>query len=249
MNKPTIKAPKVISWVEEGVPLGDIIKHAPWQVRAKLDDRAVKRYSDMTNAGSLPPPIKVARVGGKLFLVDGWHRMAAGALQVSRDLVAGDEVAVLMADMTKDEAAWEAAKANMGHGVPLNAKDLHAVFKAFVRAKRHVKPDGTLMSYRDIAPHIGKPHTTIRYWMRKYFPVIAAKMGGMENGNPEAGEPPLADAVEEHKAQALEGLLNLTQRLDLLTPEARWEVVQHLDKAREDAVKLGVKEPEPADFC
>lgn len=248
MSKATTKAPKAINWVEGDVPLDDIIKHAPWQVRAKLNDKAVKRYADMTNAGSLPPPIKVARVGGKLFLVDGWHRMEAGALQLSRGLGTGHEVAVLMADMTRAEAMWEAAKANMGHGVPLNAKDLHAVFKAFVRAKRHVKPDGTLMSYRDISPHIGKPHTTIRYWMKKYFPAIAAKMGGMENGNPEAGEPPLADPVEEHKAQALEGLLNLTQRLDLLTPEARWEVVQHLDKAREDAVRMGVKEPEKADF-
>ena len=42
MSKPTIKARKVISWVEEGVPLDDIIKHDPWQVRAKLNDKAVK---------------------------------------------------------------------------------------------------------------------------------------------------------------------------------------------------------------
>jgi hypothetical protein len=80
------------------------------------------------------------------------------------------------------------------------------------------------------------------------WPAIAAKMGGSENGNHEATEPLLPDPVEEHKAQALEGLLNLTQQLDLLTPEARWRVVQQLDKARADAVRLGVKEPEPADF-
>lgn len=202
----------------------------------------------MTNAGMEPPPIKLARVGGKLYLVDGWHRMEAGALQLSRGFGEGCEVAAKVADLTKAEAMWEAAQANMGHGVPLKAKDLHAVFKAFVRAKRHVKPNGTLMSYRDIAPFIGKPHTTIRHWMLRYFPATAAKMGGMENGNPEAGEPPVVDLVEEHKAQALEGLLNITQRLDLLTPEARWEVLQGLDKARDDAIRLGVKEPEPADF-
>lgn len=225
-----VAAGAAINWTEDTVPLDDIIKHAPWQVRAKLDDKAIMRYADMTRAGRVPPPIKVARVKGKLYLVDGWHRMAAGALQVSRGLGSGQEVTALVADMTQAEALWEAAQANMGHGVPLKAKDLHAVFKAFVRAKKHVKPNGVLMSYREIAPHIGKPHTTIRHWMLRYFPAVAAQMGGAENGNPEASQPPMPDPVEEHKAQALEGLLNLTQRLDLLTPEARWEVLRNLTR-------------------
>lgn len=248
MSKTTKKAPSPITWVEESVPLDDIVKHAPWQVRTKLDESAITRYAKMTQAGSVPPPIKVARIRGKLYLVDGWHRMEAGALQTHRGLGQGYEVEALVAEMTREEAMWEAAKANMGHGVPLKGKDLHSVFKAFIKAKRHLKPDGTLMSYREIAPLIGRPHTTIRYWMLKYFPATAAKMAGNEIGNPEAGEPPLVDIVQEHKSAALEGLLGVTQRLDMLTPEARWEVLQHLDEARQEAIRLGVKEPEPADF-
>lgn len=248
MSKSTTKASPEIAWVEDYVPLDDIIRHAPWQVRAKLDDKAITRYADMTRAGRIPPPIKVARIGGKLYLVDGWHRMAAGALQCSKGLGPGYEVAVLVANLTEAEAMWEAARANMGHGVPLKSRDLHAVFKAFINAKNHVKPNGTMMSYREIAPEIGKPHTTIRSWMLRYFPATAAKMGGMENGNADAGSPPLPDPVEEHKAEALEGLRNVTQRLDLLTPETRWEVLQELDAAREEAIRLGVKEPEPTEF-
>ncbi len=248
MSRAKSKLAPSITWAEESVPLDDIVKHAPWQVRTKLDESAITRYSKMTQAGSVPPPIKVARVKGKLYLVDGWHRMEAGALQTHRGLGEGYEVVALVAEMTREEAMWEAAKANMGHGVPLKGKDLHAVFKAFIKAKRHVKADGSLMSYREIAPLIGRPHTTIRHWMLRYFPATAAKMGGNENGNPEAGEPPLVDVVLEHKAAALEGLLGLTQRLDLLTPEARWEVLQHLDEARQEALRLGVREPEPADF-
>jgi hypothetical protein len=34
----------------------------------------------------------------------------------------------------------------------------------------------------------------------------------------------------------------------LLTPEARWEVLQYLDEARQEALRLGVREPEPTDF-
>lgn len=248
MSAATSKAPQARQWSEEWVPLDDIIKHAPWQVRTKLDDKAITRYAEMTRAGSVPPPIKVARIKGKLYLVDGWHRMAANALQVSQALGNGFEVTALVANLTQAEAMWEAAQANMGHGVPLKSKELHAVFKAFVRAKKHVKPNGALMSYREIAPFIGKPHTTIRGWMLRYFPSVAAKMGGSENGNPEATQPSLPDAAEQHRAIALEELLNVTQRLDLLTPEARWEVLQHIEKARDEAVRLGVKEPEQPDF-
>ncbi len=248
MKKESPKASPEAVWAEESVRLRDIIKHEPWQVRSKLNEQAIKRYADMTNAGSVPPPIKLARVDGKLYLVDGWHRMEAGSLQLSRGFGPGSEVVAQVATLTRAEAMWEAARANMGHGVQLSARELHAVFKAFIRAKRHVKPDGSFMSYREMAPLIGKPHTTIRNWMMRYFPATAAKLGGVEHGNPEAGEPPLPDPVEEHKAQALEGVLNVTQRLDLLNPEARWEVLQALDKARQDAIRLGVREPEASDF-
>lgn len=84
--------------------------------------------------------------------------------------------------------------------------------------------------------------------MLRYFPGTAAKMGGMENGNPEASQPPPLHLSEEHKAQALEGLLNVTRRLDQLSPQARWEVLQELDKTRVAAIRLGVEEPERTAF-
>jgi len=39
----------------------------------------------------------------------------------------------------------------------------------------------------------------------------------VQHGNPEASQSPPSDLLEEHKAHALDGLLNVTQRLDLLT--------------------------------
>lgn len=149
-------------WSEEWVPLPAIIKHAPWQVRVKLDDRAVRRYAEMTRAGNEPPPIKVGRVKGRRYLVDGWHRMEAGALQISSSIDDDETVKALVADLTQAQAIWEAARANLGHGVQYKSKDLHGVFKAFIKSKQHVKPGGGIMSYREIAPIIGKPHTTIR---------------------------------------------------------------------------------------
>lgn len=234
-------------WCEEWVPLGKIIKHGPLQVRRKLDAAAVKRYAEMTRAGSEPPPIKVGRVGGSLYLVDGWHRMEAGALQVSAG-IDGEEVRVLLAEMSRQEAIWEAAQANLTHGVQYKGRELHEVFKAFIKAKQHVKADGSTMSYREIAPIIGKPHTTIRSWMLKYFPKLAADMGGMVYGNTEA-EPAAPPSIEEeHKAAALQALQDVSQRLEMITPEARWELVRGLEAALAAALKLGVREPRPEDF-
>lgn len=104
------------------------------------------------------------------------------------------------------------------------------------------------MSYREIAPHIGKPHTTIRTWMLKYFPKLAAKMGGVEHGNAEATQPPVGDLQEQHTEEALEAVRGVSQRLSLLTPEARWQVMRQLEDVLKMAQNLGVKEPPEKDF-
>lgn len=239
-NKPS-EAPPV--WTQAWVPLDSIIKHAPWQVREKLDPNAVKRYEDMTDAGSIPPPIKVGRVRGRLYLLDGWHRMEAGALKRS----SGD-VWVEIADLTKEDAIWEAAQANLGHGVQYKPKDLHAVFKAFIRSKKYIKPNGKPMSYREMSPIIGKGHTTIRTWMFKYFPKLARELGGLDHGNEDATSPPAPDLYEEHHLAAFEALHTINQRFDLISPEGRWEILKSLEKLQSRAAKLGIREPERDEF-
>lgn len=231
-------------WTHEWVALNSIIKHPSWQMRAKLDAKAVKRYAEMTAAGSQPPPIKVGRVDKHLYLLDGWHRMEAGALK--KDAL--DNVFVEIADLNKPEAIWEAAKANLDHGVQYKPKDLHSVFKAFITSKKYLKPNGRPMSYREMAPILGKGHTTIRTWMLKFFPKLARELGGKDHGNEDATMPPLPDFREEHYAQSVEALLSVTQRLNLITPEDRWKILQSLDQLQQKAMKLGVKEPHQEDF-
>lgn len=235
-------------WTEEWIPLSSIIQHGPWQVRVKLDDHAVRRYVEMTRSGKEPPPIKVGLVDGAYYLLDGWHRMKAGALVCERDLDDVERVRVLLARLTKHEAQWESARANLQHGVQYRPKDLHGVFKAFVRAKKHVKRNGDLMSYREIAPHIGKPHTTIRTWMFRYFPATAAKMGGANEGNPQATPAETPNLMEQHKEAAAEAVASVMQRLPLLTPEGRWAVLRQLEEAQKVAESLGVTEPDENDF-
>lgn len=230
-------------WTHEWVALNSIIKHQAWQMRGKLDAKAIKRYAEMTAAGSTPPPIKIGRVNGRLYLLDGWHRMEAGALRTT-----SGEVWVEIADLKKTEAMWVAAQANMNHGVQYKPKELRAVFKTFILAKKHIKPNGRLMSYREMAPFIGKGHTTIRSWMLKDFPKLARELGGNNHGNSEATIQQLPDISEEHRMQALDSLQSIFQRLELVTPEARWEIVRSLKDLQAKAKKLGVNEPNKEEF-
>ena len=69
-NQPSSAAPEP-DWQEEWVQLDAVTRHGPYQVRRKLDPEAVKRYRDRTEGGSVPPPIKVARIDNVLYLIDG----------------------------------------------------------------------------------------------------------------------------------------------------------------------------------
>ena len=179
-----------VSWDEQFVPLAAIIKHQPFQVRKALDKAAVRRYGEMTRAGKVAPPIKVALIRGSHYLLDGWHRMAAGALTT-----AGDDVLALVASMTDKQAMWEAANANTAHGVPLKAAEIRGLFRAFIRSGQHRKAKGKPMSYREMQAALGKPHTTLRNWVRADFPKLFECRKGLES---RLGQARSRDAAEAH---------------------------------------------------
>jgi len=235
-----------LAWALEWIPLADIQRLDYLQVRSRLDPQAVRTYRQMTQAGSVAPPIKVARVpSGALYLLDGWHRFEAGALNVS-----DGEVRALVATMSEPDARWEAATANRDHGVPLKSSEVRKVFRAFIEAGRHRKGRGQIMSYREMAPVIRKPHTTLRNWMREDFPKLFRAMGGGEGGNAEAGPPvveavPLADHLER---QALEALAEARRGFPEMTPEGRGAVLGQLRRLMAELEKQGARERHPEEF-
>ncbi|WP_295958951.1 hypothetical protein [Rhodoferax sp.] len=235
-----LKAPE---WAEEWIPFAAIQQVHGLQVRHRLNEGAIKRYQDQTRAGSLPPPIKIGRTPtGALFLVDGWHRMEAGALQTVDELN-GREVLALVADLSEREVRWEAAQANMGHGVQLKPKEYREVFRAFVKAGKCKLPRGRLMSYREIAPLIGKGHTTIRTWMMADFASIAERMGGDEGGNVNAEQPPaeLVTLADEQCAEAVQAAKMALLALPGLSPQQRHKVAEHLREVLQEAERLGME--------
>lgn len=238
-----------LEWSEQWVPLAAVIQHQPLQARKKLDKGAVKLYADMTKEGSKPPPIKVARHGGRLYLLDGWHRMAAGALQLRDDPMEGMHVLAMVTTMPQERMAWEAARANVGHGVRYKASEFRNVFRAWIKAKNHHKGRREYMSYREMAEAfgLGPSYGTLRIWVKADFPTLAAALSNKEHGNDEAGTytPEVMTMEEQHSSEARKTMATLHQHAEALEDAGnRWDVLQALEATAAMLRAKGVQQPE-----
>lgn len=251
-NQPSSVAPE-LAWSEEWVPLAAVIKHQPLQARKALDKGAVRTYANKTKEGTTPPPIKLARCAGRLYLLDGWHRMAAGALQLQdgTDGLGGERhVRAVVAAMHKDRMPWEAARANVSNGVQYKYGEYRAVFRAFIKSKQHHKGRGAFMSYREMAAALalGVSHVALYKWTKADFPKLAAALSGKEYGNEQAGAY-TAETVsmeEQHHGEAHKALEALSQHAGALESAGnRWAVLQQLEATAAMLRAKGVEAPAP----
>lgn len=148
------------------VSLISVIALPEFQVRgAGLYAGIVQRYAREMEGGENMPPLIVARIDGQpqLTLLDGFHRLEAAG-RIGRR-----HVRVIIKDLTHKEAKWEAARANLTHGLPLGTqKERKAVFDAYMAAGlykegRKVKPlRGIVADLRGLVSH-----TTVGRWLKK----------------------------------------------------------------------------------
>ncbi|WP_024352255.1 ParB N-terminal domain-containing protein [Aurantimonas coralicida] len=201
--------------------IAEIVRDPQFQMRRKLDAGAVKRYSEQYKLDRDMPPVVVARVDETFLLVDGWHRLQAlenlGRHQVQADV----------RHVTRTQALWMAAQANLTHGVPLKPTEMRQVFRAYVKAGNHRTPKRRYKSYRDISSDIGKPVGTIYNWMRKDFPQVAGKMSGGPGGR--GGLEP-APKVSSQIASARDGMERLTTAFQATSdPEDRETIIREAE--------------------
>jgi transposase len=190
-------------------------------------------------AGAEFPPVTLAHIGGSLYLVDGWHRVAA-ALANNQYLIWAD-----VSEMTFDEARWYAAKANTEHGLPLKAKELREVFRAFIETNRHMQAQ-KLMPYREIAKRIGKGFSTIRNWMKADYPRLFEKYQQMANGVPDDTDfDREAKMMERRLTKAEADIRNVRNTGRTLDPENLGKLIHTL---RETLSDLETKPYEPVEF-
>lgn len=89
------------------------------------------------------------------------------------------------------------------------------------------------MSYRAMGDALGKPHTTIRSWVKADFPRLFHKLAeGSGNHSPEQPANAVVSLDQERIKQAHEAARTLQQTADVLTTaEARGELVRVLEGA------------------
>lgn len=171
---------------EQRVRVRSLIVDGRYQIRGgdQLNRQQVRRYADAMAAGqvSMFPAVKAWRVAGSLYLIDGFHRLAAAKFSGCED---GLRVEVV-GEGSFEEGRWLAFEANRQHGLPIKTRAMRNGFKAYVGAKKHLGAEGKPKSYRDMARDLGVGHTTIRNWMAKDFPRIYRAMQSGYEGHPDA---------------------------------------------------------------
>jgi len=203
------------------IPILNIVRNQDFQIRNRTDPKTVQRYADAMKAGAVFPPVTLAAFDGMKVLVDGWHRVAAVEALGLR------EIEAKIVPSTRKEAIWLAGQANLTHGLQLKQSEYRHVFRAFVKADKHRRENGSLLSYRDIAKEIGKPHTTIRYWTMKDFPKLFREMSGQE-GHEQAGG--LHEEEREKPTHADELLAALAEEFQgSVDPEYRGRIIGQLE--------------------
>lgn len=119
------------------------------QIREALYDNAtLEEYRDAMDAGATFPPIFVVEDGDNLWLVDGFHRVAA-AQKLGRKTIDAN-----VREGTLEEAQWLACSAN--RGLLRNTLDKQ---NAIIAALKHPRSRG--LSDRAIGVHCGVSHHTV----------------------------------------------------------------------------------------
>lgn len=230
---------------DEGILLSDIVVDGELQSRStKLDGTQVKRYSIAMKQGDEFPPICLARINSALFVIDGFHRVAAAKL------IGKPKINAVVKKMTREEAKWEGGKENLQHGLPLRPKDKLPMFRAYIAARGHRrKRRGAFKTYREMAAdfHGHLAHSTILKWIKSYYPSIYSAIGQREPNGPK--EEDTIDHGELYYEQAMEAL-NVVRNLSptLTNPERRYVLIESMKEAVLEMRKLPHIKPPPDEF-
>ncbi|MHB1214090.1 MAG: hypothetical protein ACYCY9_03795 [Thiobacillus sp.] len=220
------------------IPAADIKKDDALQVRTKLDMGQARKYAHEMKAGMKFPPVVIASIDGVSVLVDGWHRMEAAVLINGQEAI---EATITL--MTRAEATWEAAKANLTHGQPYKAKEKRNVLRAYIKAGKHKEGRRIVLTYRDISAELGIKIGTLHRWMEADHPHTFRAMGKDDN-HTEPAEPPVVDTDPENLRRAQQALREALAYCDALgSPQRRFEVIAAAEEVAEKMKRKEHAEP------
>lgn len=242
MSKPkrTPDWPWEVSDSSRVVDVAAIVRDGSLQARTKMLPPVAKKYANEMQARVKFPPVSLADVGGVLYLLDGWHRMVAAAA-----INGHSAVEAIVRTMSKAEAGWEAAAANLKHGQGYSARDKRNVLRAYIKAGKHKAGKEIVKSYRDIGAELGIKLSSLHRWMEKDHPHTFKAMG--KDGTPRVNSgPPEIDPDPEAVRRAQQALRDLRHYSDsLLSPAARFDLIEETVRMVE---QMKLKEHAPAEW-
>lgn len=213
----------------------DIVKNPEWQLREKLNASRVKHYRSVYKSGASMPPITLAEIKGTLYLIDGWHRCEA---QIELGWLNFDAI---ITPMSKTEARWKAASANLTHGESYKKSERKKAFNVFISTKQNKAEEGRLMSYREMALAFGgdPTHVTIRNWVKVDHPSLFKALEKHKSAwSPDMHPPKLGLTDEQRNLDHLQSLLVdvVAQSKSIESAEGRMSLDSMAKKAYESII-------------
>lgn len=190
-------------------------------VRSRIHPDTARKYADEMQAGMLFPPVSLGKVGDKLYLLDGWHRIDAAVLRNGAEAVEATVV-----PMTIHEAVWAACAANLTHGIGYSTKEKRNVLRAFIKARRHMRGGRIALSYRDISRELGIKLGSLYRWMELDHPGTFKAMQ-KDSSLEKPAEAPSTDRDAEYLRRAQQAIREaLSFSNALRSPELRQELIE-----------------------
>ena len=144
------------------------------------------------------PPLELAEVKGKLYLIEGWHRYEAAHIKLGHECLEAN-----ITPMTWKQAKAKASRANVTQGEGLKPADKRRRLSLHIQGGLHRKKNGNLQSYRELEEELGIPRTTLhRYMELDHHSTF--KLMGKDNPQSHSAEPPQIDNDPENLRRALQ---------------------------------------------
>jgi len=138
--------------------LKDIVADEAFQVRVKTDKNKVKEYSELIIDGAIFPPIKVAKLNGAWYIVDGFHRYEAHILAEKNRI----NVEIISENASKEKILdYIFSEVNSSHGLALSNADKKK--KLSIMA---VHPKYINSSHKELASLLGISTKTVQRWFK-----------------------------------------------------------------------------------
>lgn len=175
---------------QQRAKIDDIIPDESYCVRASIDEETVAEYAEAMSEGAVFPPIELYDVGGKIVIVDGWHRYMAAVKCGFVDIQATTRKG------TPDEALSSALGCNHKHGLKLSSADK----RKYVEIAITQWPD---LSLRKVADRCGVSHQFVADIRNESKPpkIKASPSSGIDR-TPRGGDPDREDAEKDDAESA-----------------------------------------------